>query len=86
MRIFTRLISEGLLMLLLVPPVALLIDYNLAIIELNSCRNGTTFEWERLLLCAAISFLLIGLMKAIGIGMPARMAMKVQPAEALHDE
>lgn len=55
-------------------------------VELNSWRNGTTLEWERLLLCAAISFLLIGLMIAIGIGIPARRAMKVQPAEALHDE
>ena len=86
MSIFTRLISEGLLLLLLVTPVALLIDYNLASMELNSWRNGTTLEWERLLLCAAISFLLIGLMIAIGIGIPARRAMKVQPAEALHDE
>ena len=60
--------------------------YNLASMELNSWRNGTTLEWERLLLCAAISFLLIGLMIAIGIGIPARRAMKVQPAEALHDE
>ena len=86
MSIFTRLISEGLLLLLLVTPVALLIDYNLASMELNSWRNGTTLEWERLLLCTAISFLLIGLMIAIGIGIPARRAMKVQPAEALHDE
>lgn len=86
MSIFTRLISEGLLLLLLVTPVALFIDYNLASMELNSWRNGTTLEWERLLLCAAISFLLIGLMIAIGIGIPARRAMKVQPAEALHDE
>ena len=43
-------------------------------------------EWDRLLLCAAISFVLITLMIVIGIGIPARKAMKVQPAEALHDE
>lgn len=70
----------------LVTPVALLIDYNLAHLELNSWRNGTTLEWDRLLLCAAISFVLITLMIVIGIGIPARKAMKVQPAEALHDE
>lgn len=69
-----------------VTPVALLIDYNLAHLELNSWRNGTTLEWDRLLLCAAISFVLIALMIVIGIGIPARKAMKVQPAEALHDE
>lgn len=84
--VFIRLVSEGLLLLLLVTPIAFIIDYNLANMELNSWRNGTTLEWGRLLLCAAISFVLIGLMIAIGISIPARKAMKVQPAEALHDE
>ena len=84
--IFSRLLSEGILLLAIVTPVALLIDYNLAHLELNSWRNGTTLEWDRLLLCAAISFVLIALMIVIGIGIPARKAMKVQPAEALHDE
>lgn len=86
MSIFTRLVCEGLLLLLLVTPVAFVIDYNLANMELNSWRNGTTLEWERLLLCAAVSFAFIGLMIVIGISIPARKAMKVHPAEALHDE
>lgn len=86
MDIFTRLMSEGLLLLLLVTPVVLIVDYNLANMELNSWRNDTTLEWGRLLLCAAASFVLIGLMITIGIGIPARKAMKIQPAEALHDE
>ena len=84
--IFKRLLCEGWLLLVLVTPLALVIDYNLASLELNSWRNGTTLEWGRLLLCAVITFVLIALMIAIGIGIPARKAMKVQPAEALHDE
>ena len=84
--IFSRLLSEGLLLLAVVTPVALVIDWNLAHMELNSWRNGTTLEWDRLLFCALISFVLIALMIAIGIGIPARKAMKVQPAEALHDD
>ena len=84
--IFRRLLSEGLLLLVVVTPIALVIDWNLAHMELNSWRNGTTLEWDRLLLCAGISFVLMALMIAIGIGIPARKAMKVQPAEALHDE
>lgn len=84
--IFRRLLSEGLLLLTVVTPIALVIDWNLAHMELNSWRNGTTLEWDRLLLCAGISFALMALMIAIGIGIPARKAMKVQPAEALHDE
>lgn len=84
--IFIRLLSEGLLLLAVVTPIALVIDWNLAHLELNSWRNGATLEWDRLLLCAGISFVLMALMIAIGIGIPARKAMKVQPAEALHDE
>ena len=84
--IFRRLLSEGLLLLAVVTPIALVIDWNLAHLELNSWRNGTTLEWDRLLLCAGISFVLMALMIAIGIGIPARKAMMVQPAEALHDE
>lgn len=84
--IFKRLLCEGWLLLVLVTPLALVIDYNLASLELNSWRNGTTLEWGRLLLCAVITFVLIALVIAIGIGIPARKAMKVQPAEALHDE
>ena len=84
--IFLRLLSEGWLLLIIVTPVALVIDYNLASLELNAWRNGTTLEWGRLLLCAAITFLLMAVMIAVGIGIPARRAMKVQPAEALHDD
>ena len=84
--IFKRLLCEGWLLLVLVTPLALVIDNNLASLELNSWRNGTTLEWGRLLLCAVITFVLIALMITIGIGIPARKAMKVQPAEALHDE
>ena len=83
---FTRLLSEGWGILLLVTPLALLIDFNLAYAELNTMRNGTTLEVDRLLLCALISFLFIGLMITIGICIPASKAMKVEPAEALHNE
>ena len=84
--VFTRLLSEGWLLLLIVTPIALFIDFNLAHAELNSWRNGTTLEWDRLLFCGGISFALIALMIAIGIGIPARKAMKIDPAEALHNE
>ena len=84
--VFTRLLSEGWLLLLIITPIALLIDFNLAYAELNSWRNGTTLEWDRLLICGGISFALMALMIAIGIGIPARKAMKIDPADALHDE
>ena len=84
--VFTRLLSEGWLLLLIITPLALIIDFNLAYAELNASRNGTTLEWDRLLFCGGISFALIALMIAIGIGIPARKAMKIDPAEALHNE
>lgn len=84
--VFTRLVSEGWLLLLIITPLALLVDFNLAHAELNSWRNGTTLEWDRLLICAGISFALMALMIAVGIGIPARKAMKIDPAEALHGE
>jgi putative ABC transport system permease protein len=84
--VFTRLLTEGILILTLVTLPALIIDYFLTDMELNSWHNGTTFEPTRFIVCAAITYLLIALMIAVGIGIPARRAMQVQPAEALHDE
>ena len=84
--VFIRLVSEGLFILLLVTPLALLIDFNIAHAELNALRNGTCLEWDRLLLCALISFVLIGAMIAIGILIPANKAINTKPVEALHDE
>ena len=84
--VFIRLISEGLFILLLIVPLALLIDFNIAYAELNAWRNGTCLEWDRLLLCVLISFALIAAMIAIGIFIPASKAMKTPAVEALHDE
>ena len=84
--VFGRLMSEGMFLLLMVTVPAVIIDVLLAHFELNSWRNGTTLEWPRLAFCAAATFVLIAAMIGIGIGLPARRAMKVQPAEALHDE
>ena len=84
--VFGRLISEGIFLLLIVTVPAVIIDIVMAHFELNSWRNGTTLEWSRLAFCVAATFVLIAAMIGIGIGIPARRAMKVQPAEALHDE
>lgn len=84
--VFGRLMSEGMFLLLMVTVPAVIIDVLLAHFELNSWRNGTTLEWPRMAFCAAATFVLIAAMIGVGIGLPARRAMKVQPAEALHDE
>ena len=84
--VFGRLMSEGMFLLLMVTVPAVIIDIMLAHFELNSWRNGTTLEWPRMAFSAAATFILIAAMIGIGIGLPARRAMRVQPAEALHDE
>ena len=84
--VFGRLMSEGIFLLLIVTVPAIIIDIVLAHFELNSWRNGTTLEWSRMAFCVASTFILIAAMIGVGIGIPARRAMKVQPAEALHDE
>lgn len=84
--VFIRLLSEGLFILLLITPLALLIDFNIAHAELNTFRNGTCLEWDRLLLCVLISFALILAMISIGILIPANKAIQTKPVDALHAE
>ena len=84
--VFCRLLTEGLLLLAVVTPIALLLDWSLANAELNAWRNGATLECDRWLFWAAISLLLMATMIVVGIGIPARRAMRIQPAEALHEE
>ena len=65
-------------------PPAVFINWNLANSELNAWMNGTTIEGGRFIITVLISFILIALMIVVGIWIPARKAMKVQPAEAFN--
>lgn len=84
--IFGRLLMEGILLLIVATVPAIIVDWNLAYVEMNSWMNGTTLETGRFLITVAITFVLILLMIIIGIGIPAYKAMKIQPADALHEE
>ncbi len=84
--VFNRLLSEGLLLLLIATVPAIVIDWNLAYAELNSWMNGTTLETGRFIITVVLTFILITLMIVTGISIPAYKAMKIQPAEALHEE
>ena len=83
--IFRLLLSEGLLLLTVVTPLALLVDYNLTYLEFNAWMDGF-FAWPRFLACGAITYGLMALMILLGIAIPARRAMHITPAEALRDE
>ena len=84
--VFSRLLCEGLYLVALVTPLAMIIDVNLAYNELNVLYNGLYLERGRFLICVGISVLSIAVMMFVGIWIPARKAMQIQPAEALHGE
>ena len=84
--IFTRLITEGFIILCLATIPAIIIDFNIANAELNEWYNNATLEAGRFIITVLISFALIAIMMLIGILIPARRAMKIEPAEALRDE
>lgn len=83
--IFSRLMGEGVMLLTLATVPAIIIALNIGIAELVDI-DKMSFTAGRFWLALAVTWLLMALMIVAGIWYPARMAMKVQPAEALHDD
>lgn len=83
--IFVRLIAEGLLLLTLAAVPAAIIALNIGVAELVDVTQ-LPFDASRFLFALVLSWLLMAVMIVVGVWYPARRAMKVQPAEALHDE
>ena len=81
-----RLLSEGLLLLLVITPFAFGIDCLLAYFEMNQYYDGGYFGWDRVAICAAGAAALVALMVIAGVWFPASRAEKVDPAIALKDE
>ena len=84
-RVFGRLIAEGLLLLTLAAVPAVFIAFNVGMAELVDVER-MSFGGGRFAMTVLVSWLLMALMIVLGIWYPARRAMLVQPAEALHDE
>lgn len=84
--VFGRLLTEGLLLLGIAAVPAIAVSGVLAHQEMNAWMNGTTLEVGRFIITTLISLVLIAGMILLGIWFPARKAMKVEPAEALHEE
>ncbi len=83
--IFVRLIAEGLLLLTLAAVPAAIIAMNIGVAELVDVTQ-LPFDASRFFLALVLSWLLMAVMIVVGVWYPARRAMKIQPAEALHDE
>lgn len=84
--ILKRLLSEGILLLTIATVPAIIIDWVLAHYEFSKWASDGYFGWPRFLISVGISYLLLLIMIIAGVSMPAYRAMKVNPAEALHDE
>ena len=83
--ICSRLMGEGVFLLLLSSIPALIVALNLGYAELVEVSR-MPFTAGRFAITAFSTFALIALMILIGIWYPARRAMNIQPAEALHEE
>jgi len=86
-RLFARLIGEGLLLLVIVTPFALGLDYLIAHYGFSvSAEYWGDDAWPQQLRAAAIVFGCMALMIISGILFPALRAMKVEPAVVLSGE
>lgn len=83
--IFFRLIGEGLLLLTVAALPAALIAFNAGVAELVDVSK-LPFDGWRFLSALLLTWLLMAVMIVTGIWFPASQAMRIQPAEALHDE
>lgn len=81
------LVGEGLVLLVLAMVPVILIDVNVIHLGfLDSEDSEVSFTITRFLVDMGITFFLMALMVITGILLPARQAMKIQPAEALHED
>lgn len=80
-----QLLGEGLLLLVVAAIPALVICANMVLADVTF-TEATDAGWGRFAMCVLVVFVWMALMVIVGIWYPASRAMKVQPAEALHDE
>ncbi len=83
--VFSRLMGEGLILLTLATIPAAVLALNVGFAELVDVTK-LPFDAERFIFGILLTWLLMALMIIGGVWYPASKAMKVQPAEALHDE
>lgn len=84
--IFRLLIGEGLLLLTIVTPLAVLIDYTIVDAELTQWLLDDPFVPFRFPITVAVTYLLMSLMIILGLAIPANRAMNISPSLALRAE
>lgn len=77
--------AEGWLLLCITLPLVLIILFNFCYMELPDTKQ-MDMSWWRFFIDLIFAFSLMAIMTVVGTWIPARKAMKLQPAEALHYE
>jgi len=77
--------GEGILLLVLAAIPACFLAYTVGETDMVQKWN-IAWTFGRFSLCCVLTFILIAIMIFAGIWYPARQAMKIQPADALHEE
>ena len=83
--ILLHFLTEGWLLLLIAAVPALVISLNIVYADLT-VHTLMDVTVARFIGCFMLSVLILAIIIAHGIWFPARKAMKIEPAEALHDE
>lgn len=83
--VFGYYMLEGLLLLVLaaVPAILICLNMQMADLTVHTLMEPT---FGRFLFCFALAMLLLGMIISLGIYFPARKAMQIVPADALHNE
>lgn len=84
--VFRRILGEGQLLLLLITPVAIVIDWLLTKWELTTWYAGSYFEPLHFFVSVLVAWGLMALMITVGVYFPARRAMGIMPAIALKQD
>ncbi|WP_448789963.1 ABC transporter permease [Bacteroides graminisolvens] len=85
-QVFNRLLSEGFLLLLIAVAVGIIISLNIVYMGFLEEMDEKVMTVSRFLITAGTTLLLMALTMVGGIWIPARQAMKIQPAVALREE
>ncbi len=85
-QIFMRLVWESLCLLCLATLPALWMDYCIVDLELMGWFHADSYTFQRFFHTAGLTFLLIAFTIVLSVWIPARRAMKIPPAEALHED
>lgn len=83
--ICVQLFTEGLLLLILAAVPAIVICLNMQVADLT-ITDPTDTGTFRFAFCILLTWLLMAFMVVAGIWFPAKQAMSIHPAEALHEE